>query len=174
MLPMRSIVVSKSKPWNMPSWKCSRLRRVVQQRSGCCSRRYSPAATRKPARAAGRIADLVGRRRRGHLDHQLDDVARRAELAVLPGRGDLGEHVLVEVALGVAVVHRDVVEHVDDLRQQRRRRDREPGVLHVVRRRSSRRRRSEIVRRNGKTCSPTTVNMSAGARFLKRDQRRSS
>ena len=58
--------------------------------------------------------------RRGHLHHQLDDVARRAELAVLPGAGDLAEHVLVEVALGVAVLHRDVVDHVHDLGQQRR------------------------------------------------------
>ena len=30
------------------------------------------------------------------------------------------------------------------------------------------------MRRNGKTCSPTTVNISAGAKCLKRDQRRSS
>ena len=35
-----------------------------------------------------------------------------------PGRGDLGEQVLVEVAVGVAVGHRDVVEHVDHPRQQ--------------------------------------------------------
>ena len=43
-----------------------------------------------------------------HLDHEPDDVARRAELAVLPGRGDLAEHVLVKIALGVALLHRDV------------------------------------------------------------------
>ena len=83
-------------------------------------------------RAAGRVADDVVRRRRGHLDHQPDDVARRAELAVLPGAGDLAEHVLVEVALGVAVLHRHVVEQVDDLGQQRRRGDGEARVLHVV------------------------------------------
>ena len=52
---------------------------------------------------------------RGQLDHQLDDVARRAELAVLPGGGDLAEHVLVDVALGVAVLHLQAVDHVDDL-----------------------------------------------------------
>jgi hypothetical protein len=60
------------------------------------------------AGAAGRVADHVGRLRRGQFDHQPDDVARRAELAVLPGAGDLAEHVLVEVALGVAVLHRHV------------------------------------------------------------------
>ena len=82
---------------------------------------------------ARRIADLVLRRRRGHLDHQGDDVARRAELAVLPGGRDLAEHVLVDVALGVAALHRQVVEHVDDLGEQRRRRDREARIAHVVR-----------------------------------------
>ena len=61
--------------------------------------------------AAGGIADHVLGVRRDQLDHQPDDVARRAELAVLPGGGDLAEHVLVEVALGVAILHRHLVEH---------------------------------------------------------------
>jgi len=82
--------------------------------------------------AAGRVADLVAGLRRGHVDHQPDDVSRRAELAVLARRGDLAEHVLVEVAVGVTVRHGDVREQVDDLRQQGRCRDREPGVLHVL------------------------------------------
>ena len=30
-----------------------------------------------------------------------------------------------------------------------------------------------MLRRNGNTCSPTTVYISAGEKFLKRDQRRS-
>jgi hypothetical protein len=105
----------------------------VAQELGWCSRRYSPAATRKPAGAAGRVADDVLGRGRGQLHHQLDDVARRAELAVLPGAGDLAEHVLVEVALGVAVLHRHLVEQVHHLGQQRRRGDGEARVLHVVR-----------------------------------------
>ena len=71
--------------------------------------------------------------RRGQLDHELDDVARGAELAVLPGAGDLAEHVFVEVALGVAVLHRHLVDHVHDLGEQRRRRDGEARILHVVR-----------------------------------------
>ena len=70
--------------------------------------------------------------RRGHFHHELDDVARRAELAVLPGAGDLAEHVFVEVALGVAVLHRHVVDHVHDLGEQRRGGDGEARVLHVV------------------------------------------
>jgi len=43
----------------------------------------------KAAGAAGRIADRIAGRRLGQLDHQLDDVARGAELAVLPGGRDL-------------------------------------------------------------------------------------
>ena len=60
-------------------------------------------------------------------------MARRAELAVLSGRGDLAQHVLVEVALGVAILHRDIGEEIDHLGQQRRRRDREARALHVRR-----------------------------------------
>ena len=60
-------------------------------------------------------------------------MARRAELAVLAGAGNLAQHVLVEVALGVAVVHRHLVDHVHHLGQQRGRGDGEAGVLHVVR-----------------------------------------
>ena len=48
MLPTRSIVWSKSKPWNMPSWKWARRAASVCD-SGWCLRTYSEAATRKPA-----------------------------------------------------------------------------------------------------------------------------
>ena len=54
---------------------------------------------------------------RGHIHHQLDDVAWGAELPILPGGGDLAEHVLVEVALGVAVGHVYAVELVDHVGQ---------------------------------------------------------
>ena len=83
--------------------------------------------------AASRVADHVAGLRRGELDHEPDDVARRAELSVLAGGGDLAEHVLVEVALGVAVGHRDVVEQVDDLGKESGCRNGEARVLHVVR-----------------------------------------
>ena len=84
-------------------------------------------------RTAGRVADDVGGLGRGQLHHQPDDVARRAELPVLSGGGDLAEHVLVDVALGVALLHRHLVEQVHHLGQQRRSRDGEARVLHVVR-----------------------------------------
>ncbi len=82
-------------------------------------------------RSASGVADDVLRRRRRHLDHETDNVPRRAELAVLPRRGDLAEHVFVKVALGVPIFHRDVVDHVHDFCQKGRRRDSEPGILHV-------------------------------------------
>jgi len=68
----------------------------------------------------------------GYLDHQLDDMAGGSELAVLSGGGDLAEHVLVEVALGVAVLHGYAVEQVHHLGEQRRRGDGEAGVFHMV------------------------------------------
>ena len=83
-------------------------------------------------RAAGRVADHVLGRGGGHVHHQTDDVARRAELAVLSGGGNLAEHVLVEVALGVAVGHVDAVELVDHVGQHTGRRHHEEGILHVV------------------------------------------
>ena len=70
---------------------------------------------------------------RGELHHQPDDVARRAELPVLSGGGDLAEHVFVDVALGVAFLHGHGVEQVHHLGQQRWSRDGEARVLHVVR-----------------------------------------
>ncbi len=84
-------------------------------------------------RAARGIADDVLRRGGGQLDHELDDMARGAELAVLPGARDLPQHVFVEIALGVAVLHWHLVDHVHDLGEQCGRRDGEPRVLHVMR-----------------------------------------
>ncbi len=86
----------------------------------------------KAGSAAGRVADQIGGLRRGHLDHEADDVAGRAELAVLPGAGDLAQHVLVEIALGVAILHGHVVEQVHHLGQERGRGNGEARVLHVL------------------------------------------
>ena len=58
---------------------------------------------------------------------------RGTELPVLPGGGNLAEHVLVEIALGVAVGHVDVVELVDYAGQHPRRGHHEDGVLHMLR-----------------------------------------
>jgi hypothetical protein len=55
-----------------------------------------------------------------------------AELAVLAGGGDFAEHVLIDVAFGVAVVHGDVVEEVDDFGEESGGGDGEAGVLHLM------------------------------------------
>ena len=46
--PIRSMVESKSYPWNIERWKCRRCVASVSA-PGWCSRTYSLAATRKPA-----------------------------------------------------------------------------------------------------------------------------
>ena len=49
-----------------------------------------------------------------------------------PGGGDLAEHVLVEITLGIAVGHVDVVELVDHVGQHPSSGHHEEGVLHVM------------------------------------------
>ena len=83
--------------------------------------------------AAGRIADHVLWLRLHQFYHSRDDMARRAELAVLAGRGDLAQHIFVDIALGVAIAHVELVELVDHLGEQRRARNLESGVTHVAR-----------------------------------------
>jgi len=85
----------------------------------------------EPAGAGGGIADRLAGPGLHQRHHQVDDVARGAELAILAGAGDLAQQVLVDVAFGVAISHRHVVELVDHLGQQGRRRDGEAGFLHV-------------------------------------------
>lgn len=87
----------------------------------------------EPGGTACRVADAVGRLGRRQVNHEFDDVTRRAELTGQPSRRQLAKHVLVEVTVSVALVHRHVVQKVHDLRQQGRRWDGEPRVLHVVR-----------------------------------------
>jgi hypothetical protein len=86
----------------------------------------------KATRPAGGVDHRIVGTRGGQLHHQLDDMAGRAELAVLAGRSHLAQHILVEVALGIAVLHRDVVEHLDHAGQHGRLFEHEAGVAHVV------------------------------------------
>ena len=58
-------------------------------RRGVGSQQVLHDADQEAAGAAGRVADGLGRLRVQHLHHQVDDVARRAELAVDAGRGEL-------------------------------------------------------------------------------------
>ena len=50
-----------------------------------------------------------------------------------PARGDLRQHVFVEVALGVAVLHRQSAIRSTAFASSCRGRDGEAGILHVVR-----------------------------------------
>jgi len=97
-------------------------------------------------------------------------VARRAELAVLTGARDLAEHVLVDVTLGVAVLHRHRVEQITTC-EQRRSGDGEARVLHVVA-------VGGLVAaqraKEGKYVPADHGVHVAGAKCLKRDLRRSS
>jgi len=71
--------------------------------------------------------------RLGQLDHERDDMTRPAELPVLAGGCDLAEHVIVDVALGVAVAHIERIKLLHDLVEQRGAGDLQPGVAHVAR-----------------------------------------
>jgi hypothetical protein len=104
---------------------------VVDQHPGVVVAQVFPGGHEEAAGARGGVADDVLRGRGHQVDHQRDDVARRAELAVLPGAGDLAEHVFEHVALGVPVVHRDVVEQRHDLGQQVGVGEAEARILHV-------------------------------------------
>lgn len=131
MLPIRSMVASKSKPWNIEP--CKWLRCLASSRaSAWVGADVLAGGDQEASGATGRVADLVAWLGCGHVHHQLDDVARGAELAVDPGRGHLAQQVLVQVAVGVAVGHRNAVEHVNDLAQQGGGRDGEPSVAHVL------------------------------------------
>ena len=60
-------------------------------------------------------------------------MARGAELPIGAGRGDLGEHVLIKITLGVPVIHRDLIDQVHCLLQEVILGDGEARILHVVR-----------------------------------------
>ena len=49
-----------------------------------------------------------------------------------PARGELGEQIFVQIALGVAILHRDLADEVDDAAEQRGRRDGEARIVHVA------------------------------------------
>ena len=106
---------------------------VVAEQRGVMLSQILCGSDQEAACADRGVADHVLRLGLHQLHHRRDDVSGRAELAVLAGRGDLRQHVLVDVALGVAVAHVELVELVDHLGQQRWARNLETGVAHVAR-----------------------------------------
>ena len=89
-------------------------------------------AHEEAGRAAGRIRHRLVGLGLEQLDHEADDVPRGAKLAVDARRRELAEQVLVEVALGVALVERQGVDHVHRRDQEARLLDHELRVLHVL------------------------------------------
>ncbi len=95
-----------------------------------------PGVDEEAAGAGGRIADaLAWVAGRTMLDHHADDVARRAELAVLAGGVELAEQVFVEVALHVLVLGGNLhgVDGLAGLDEQAGLVDLELGVFHLGR-----------------------------------------
>ena len=84
-----------------------RPRFLVPEHLGVVMAQILPRCDQEACGAAGRVANDIGWAGRNHLHDELDDVARRPELTVLSCRSDLGQHVLIEVTLRVAVLHRD-------------------------------------------------------------------
>ncbi len=97
------------------------------------SRRYSPVPTRNPqVPAAGSQSTSFGV---GAVSSTMSRMMWRGvrNWPFVPAAGELAQHVLIHVALGVAVVHGNVVDQVHYFGQQRRRGDGEAGVAHVMR-----------------------------------------
>ena len=172
MLPMRSMVLSKSKPWNMLLWKC--LRGVSSCEASGMVRRAGIRPRRPGSRAVPQAGSQISSFGPGAVISTISWMMCRGvrNWPFWPARGDLGEHVLVDVALGVAVLHRELVEQVHDLGQQARRRDREARVPHVVR---VGRALAAQARAGTGTRAPTRPRTSRpGSRSLKRDHRSST
>src|SRR5208337_55314 len=92
-----------------------------------------PSRDQKPGGAASGVTDDIVWLWIDHFHHQAYDMAGGAELTVLPRGGDLAEHVFVKVALGVAILHRHLVDEIDDLGEELGGRDGKAGILHVPR-----------------------------------------
>jgi hypothetical protein len=77
-------------------------------------------ADEEAAGATGGVANDPGGFGFHEVDHEADDVAGGAELAVDAGGGELAEQVLVEVTLGIALVKGQFVDHVHRRDQEAR------------------------------------------------------
>ena len=80
----------------------------------------------------GRVADDIINLGLSHRDNHTDDVARRAELTVLPLLRHSCQHILIDIAHGVGIFHIQQVDIVDDTLQHVSLRNTEHGILHVA------------------------------------------
>ena len=76
------------------------------------------------------VADAVFEGRLHEVYHHLDDVAWRAELAVVARSSHLAEDVFVHIAHGIAVVHIEGIDAIDNLGQRTRVLNEEGGIGH--------------------------------------------
>ena len=94
------------------------------------------AGHQKTCRTAGRVTDEIVRRGLHQLHHHINDMQRRAELAVPTRRCQFSQHILVQIALHIKVgnvVGVEILQPGDDLLQHLRRGDQEHGIVHIPR-----------------------------------------
>ncbi len=91
-----------------------------------------PGSHQESARSCCRITNCVGPGGTGHIDHHTDDVAGRTKLAIGAGGGNFGQQILVKIPFRVAVVHSDLIDHLDHLVQKPRGGDHKGRPFHVL------------------------------------------
>ena len=84
----------------------------------------------KPRRTHRRVANRIVQIRLHHLDHHADNVSRRTELPVVAACGHLAQHILINVAHRIAVVHVEPVDTIHNLRKRACIRNQERGTFH--------------------------------------------
>ena len=103
-------------------------------RIGVAFEQMLPRIDQKPARPGRRIANPLARFRIEHLDQHPNDVPRRPKLPVGPGRVELAQQVLVQIALHVLILRGDfhAVDRLAGFDQQTGLVDLELGVRHLL------------------------------------------
>ena len=98
-----------------------------------------PGVDEETAGSGSWVADALAWAWIAHVDHHADNVAWRAELTILASGVELAEQVLVEIALHILVLRRDLhcVDGLAGLDEQARLVDFELSVFHLGRERAA-------------------------------------
>ena len=86
----------------------------------------------KAPRPTGRITDHLMGTWSHQRHHHLDNVARRAKLPIRPCCCQLREHVLIQIALRIPILHRNLINLSHHIRQQRRIGNQKHRILHMT------------------------------------------
>ena len=88
----------------------------------------------KPARPARQIANALARLRIHHLHHHADNMPRRAELSTAPRKLHVTQHILIQIALHILILLRDLhlIDQITRLDQQPRLIDLTLRPLHIL------------------------------------------